>query len=1001
MPPSPLPSMTDPPTSVRVAVRIRPLLAVESSCSSCISPHPPSTLTIGPATFTFDRVFGALATQSDVYRDMIRPLTTGCLEGYNATVLAYGQTGSGKTHTVLGGEGTEERGIVPRALWEVFEVLEQRKRDLGAAFLSRDKRELVSSEKSNEKKEEMKGMEEEEDDDENNGSRPFSYSVCLQMVELYGEEIRDLTIPPSPSNPKLIIRENSSQGREPEVVGANLCRVRSAPEALLLLEKCMLRRVTGSTNMNRESSRSHAIMALHIFQKRRVPTGDNAGEYTSEVMRSKYHFVDLAGSERQKRSGASGHRLREGIDINRGLLVLGNVISALGDESRGPNSFVPYRDSKLTRLLQGGLGGNHRTVMIACASPAEKNFEESLCCLRYANRARNIKNHAVANVDEEGSAKAILELRSVVKTLAGELLRLRRGGEGMGQGEEIIKKTDFSTDELRKMAKTGRGLDKTPQLGTTMASSWSYMATSSSHPNLPVSPPPPPHYTYIAPLQVKEESDSSLHSLVIKAAKEIAQEKSFASQHHSKTYHVDNNECAHDTSYEPVNPNAIYAPDDEYYKDEACIGHAALFSEFSDSESDHDDHDQVVFNSPKRIPSKSESIIAADDADAVADSPHIVMMNARLTDLNHSIALKEKLLHQLIESQQKYERMRLFYVSKLQEMGVAVNEREAERDTLVFRLAELEHRATAGTMKKCIIPKMKAELNERTKALSALKKKYAGVAEFARASDRNVMHIKRLKEMITTMKRQKGDLQREIVAMRRAHSKELREAKKSLLVSGREVSKWKMTAAKKGSELENVLKISKARLEEIGRYRSRCSEIEKKKRRTAIKKQVMVNAGVDGVLVGENIKGKWRSVDMRKMREFLVKKVGEVRRREGVADRLAIEWEERIDIVDRLVELMERQEVNNDNTVAKGEDRDEVYALKMQLLYKEGMIRKLCERIGGRKGGGGEDGGGDVDCTHGALGNILEGKIELLDSPELKSICAGKDVCSGAILLVF
>merc|ERR1712238_219958 len=144
---------------------------------------------------------------------------------------------------------------------------------------------------------------------------------------------------------------------------------------------------------------------------------------------SRFNFVDLAGSERQKRTQATGQRLKEGIDINKGLLVLGNVISALGD-SKKQGAFVPYRDSKLTRLLKGSLGGNHKTLMIACVSPSSSNMEESLNCLRYANRAKNIQNNAVVNVDAE--SKLVAELRVQVQELASDLLRERSGKETSG-----------------------------------------------------------------------------------------------------------------------------------------------------------------------------------------------------------------------------------------------------------------------------------------------------------------------------------------------------------------------------------------------------------------------------------------------------------------------------------------------------------------------------------------------------------------------------------------
>jgi hypothetical protein len=150
-----------------------------------------------------------------------------------------------------------------------------------------------------------------------------------------------------------------------------------------------------------------------------------AGE--PEIRKCKFHFVDLAGSERAKRTGAEGQRLKEGIDINQGLLVLGNVISALGDEKKRGKVHVPYRDSKLTRMLQDSLGGNSRTLMICCVSPADSNLNESLNAVRYANRARNIQNKPVVNRD--ANSALITELRRQVQLLATELLKYRSEGK--------------------------------------------------------------------------------------------------------------------------------------------------------------------------------------------------------------------------------------------------------------------------------------------------------------------------------------------------------------------------------------------------------------------------------------------------------------------------------------------------------------------------------------------------------------------------------------------
>lgn len=271
-------------------------------------------------------------------------------------------------------------------------------------------------------------------------NKPFDYAVKLQFLELYGEEVRDL-LTTSSKQQKIIIRDKAGDA---EVIGATEVSVANAQEAMVCLTRGMLRRVTGATAMNAESSRSHAIMSVIIEQVTRSSSAVDGDAVT--VQTSKFNFVDLAGSERQKRTNARGQRMKEGININKGLLVLGNVISALakGDKAK----FVPFRDSKLTRLLRGSLGGNHKTLMIACASPSHKNAEESLNCLRYANRAKNIQNKAVVNIDPH--SKLVNALRGQVEALAGELLRLSNRGGGKVDNER------FSLELLRILAEGGK-----------------------------------------------------------------------------------------------------------------------------------------------------------------------------------------------------------------------------------------------------------------------------------------------------------------------------------------------------------------------------------------------------------------------------------------------------------------------------------------------------------------------------------------------------------------
>lgn len=206
------------------------------------------------------------------------------------------------------------------------------------------------------------------------------------------------------------------------------------------LQQGALARTTASTQMNAQSSRSHAIFTILIKRQRRITT-DESGlpDDDLETLTAKFHFVDLAGSERLKRTGATGERAKEGISINSGLLSLGNVISALGDVSKKA-THIPYRDSKLTRLLQDSLGGNSQTLMIACVSPSDRDFMETLNTLKYANRARNITNKIVVNQDQ--SSRTISLLRREIAALQLELIEYKQGKRTMdAEGNSTITDT--------------------------------------------------------------------------------------------------------------------------------------------------------------------------------------------------------------------------------------------------------------------------------------------------------------------------------------------------------------------------------------------------------------------------------------------------------------------------------------------------------------------------------------------------------------------------------
>uniref|UniRef100_A0AAR2KYJ5 Kinesin motor domain-containing protein n=1 Tax=Pygocentrus nattereri TaxID=42514 RepID=A0AAR2KYJ5_PYGNA len=385
---------------VRVALRCRPLVPKEinEGCQCCLTfvPGEPQVVVGNDKAFTYDYVFDPTTEQEEVFNAAVSPLLSGLFKGYNATVLAYGQTGSGKTFS-MGGTYTSAQenepvvGVIPRVIKRIFQ----------------EKTKRTDSE----------------------------FIINVSYLEIYNEEILDLLCT-SKDKPVISIREDPKDGIK--IVGLTEKEVLTAQEMVGCLELGNSARTVGSTAMNAASSRSHAIFTINLEQRR--------GGDKSDAVVSKLHLVDLAGSERQKKTKAEGDRLKEGISINRGLLSLGNVISALGDESK-KGTFVPYRDSKLTRLLQDSLGGNSHTLMIACVSPADSNIEETINTLRYADRARKIKNKPVLNIDPQ--AAEMKRLKQQVQELQVMLLHARGG---VAPTEQNNEKLQSKLEELKQHA---------------------------------------------------------------------------------------------------------------------------------------------------------------------------------------------------------------------------------------------------------------------------------------------------------------------------------------------------------------------------------------------------------------------------------------------------------------------------------------------------------------------------------------------------------------------
>ncbi|KAK6258562.1 hypothetical protein SCA6_013036 [Theobroma cacao] len=416
--------------SVKVAVHIRPLIGDERTqgCKESVTvTSGKPQVQIGTHSFTFDHVYGnGGSPSSSMFEECVAPLVDGLFQGYNATVLAYGQTGSGKTYTM----GTAmkdgcQTGLIPQVMNALFKKIETLKHQtefqLHVSFieiLKEEVRDLLDSE-------------------------PVSKSVTPN-----GNAVK-VTVP---GRPPIQIRESSNGVIT--LAGSTEVAVTTLQEMATCLEQGSISRATGSTNMNNQSSRSHAIFTITLEQMckiQSVSSGNDTldNDMGEEYLCAKLHLVDLAGSERAKRTGSDGLRLKEGIYINRGLLALGNVISALGDEKkRKEGVHVPYRDSKLTRLLQDSLGGNSKTVMIACISPADINAEESLNTLKYANRARNIQNKPVVNRDL--ISNEMQKMRQQLQYLQAQLCA--RGGptSDMQILKERISWLEATNEDLRR-----------------------------------------------------------------------------------------------------------------------------------------------------------------------------------------------------------------------------------------------------------------------------------------------------------------------------------------------------------------------------------------------------------------------------------------------------------------------------------------------------------------------------------------------------------------------
>uniref|UniRef100_A0A8C5PD82 Kinesin family member 4A n=1 Tax=Leptobrachium leishanense TaxID=445787 RepID=A0A8C5PD82_9ANUR len=650
---------------VRVALRCRPLVLKEMTegCKTCLTfiPGEPQLIVGSEKAFTYDYVFDPVTEQEEVYSTAVAPLIKGLFKGYNATVLAYGQTGSGKTYS-MGGAYTHDQeneltvGVIPRVIKALFNEIDQRP--------------------------------------------DWDFQLKVSYLEIYNEEILDLLDSHKDKSSPINIREDPKEGIK--IFGLIERDVKAAFDTVRCLEQGNNSRTVASTAMNSQSSRSHAIFTIAIEQRK-------AGEKNSSF-RSKLHLVDLAGSERQKKTKAEGDRLKEGISINRGLLCLGNVISALGDEHK-KGSFVPYRDSKLTRLLQDSLGGNSHTLMIACVSPADSNMEETLNTLRYADRARKIKNKPIVNTDPQAVElqrlkKQVQELQVLLLQAHGGTIPVLTGIEPSENLQSLMERNKTLEVENGKLSgELGEAAEHTAQILERI----------------------------ILTEQENEKLTSKIDSLKHHAACKVNLERLVDT--------LEDQELKENVEVIRNLQQVIVQLQDE------SSGIAASIEEMAENAVNSPEAETVA-NGEKR----SSDGFTADHALRQAQ------LSKELIELNKALALKEALARKMAQNDSKLEPIQTEYVNNIKALESEVGTLQKEKEDLILAL----HTAKKDGNQAKLSERRRKRLQELEGEMTELKRKLIDQSKLLKLRETTEKTVTKLNVDIQSMKVQRVQLMRQM-----------------------------------------------------------------------------------------------------------------------------------------------------------------------------------------------------------------------------------------------
>uniref|UniRef100_A0A8V0YWI6 Kinesin family member 4B n=1 Tax=Gallus gallus TaxID=9031 RepID=A0A8V0YWI6_CHICK len=738
---------------VRVALRCRPLVPKETSegCQMCLSfvPGEPQVIVGSDKAFTYDYVFDPSVEQEEVFNTAVAPLIRGIFKGYNATVLAYGQTGSGKTYS-MGGTYTASQehdpsmGVIPRVIKLLFKEKEQR--------------------------------------------QDWEFVLKVSYLEIYNEDILDLLCSSRERSSQISIREDPKEGIK--IVGLTERNVACARDTVSCLEQGNNCRTVASTAMNSQSSRSHAIFTICIDQKKKNDKNSS--------FHSKLHLVDLAGSERQKKTKAEGDRLKEGININRGLLCLGNVISALGEENK-KGGFVPYRDSKLTRLLQDSLGGNSHTLMIACVSPADSNLEETLNTLRYADRARKIKNKPIVNVDPQAAELHHLKQQVLVQQLQVLLLQAHGGTlpvsiNSMAPSENLQSLMEKNQSLMEENEKLSRGLSEAAGQTAQMLE------------------------RIIVTEQENEKMNAKLEQLQQHAVCKLDLQKLLET--------VEDEELKENVEV-IRNLQQVLA---QFQSESAAAAEAA--TEMANAEQDAAGEAETG-----QVTKRSSDDFTTQHALRQAQ------MSKELVELNKALALKEALAKKMIQNDSQLEPIQSQYQTNIKDLELEVSNLQKEKEELILALSMAKKDVNQAKLSE----RRRKRLQELEGQINELKKKLNEQAKLLKLKESTERTVSKLNQEIREMKNQRVQLMRQMKEDAEKFRQWKQQKDKEVIQLKERDRKRQYELLKLERDFQKQASVLRRKTEEAAAANKRLKDALQKQREAADKRKESQNRGMEGV----------------------------------------------------------------------------------------------------------------------------------------------------------